>query len=101
MATRSPRRTSCWARASSASRVRKVRSGGGPWRGPSWSRCGRGWRRWHWCSFNKEGAMDIKLRAEILALLLLIAAFPIISIGTDGGNDVVWWVGLACLVLGG
>jgi hypothetical protein len=45
--------------------------------------------------------MDKKLRAETLAMLLLFAAFPIVSLGATGGNDLVWWVGLLCLVLGG
>lgn len=45
--------------------------------------------------------MDKKLTMETLALLLLFAAFPIISFGTTGGSAVVWWLGLLCLVLGG
>jgi nitrate reductase NapE component len=45
--------------------------------------------------------MDKKLRSECLALLLLFAAFPIISFGTTGGSTLVWWVGLVSLVLGG
>ena len=45
--------------------------------------------------------MDKKLRSETIALLLLFAAFPIISFGTTGGNDLLWWIGLASLVLGG
>jgi len=45
--------------------------------------------------------MDKKLKAETLALLLLFAAFPIISFGTTSGNALVWWVGLLSLVLGG
>ena len=45
--------------------------------------------------------MDKKLKAETLALLLLIAAFPIISFGTTSGTVLVWWVGLMSLVLGG
>jgi hypothetical protein len=36
-----------------------------------------------------------------VALLLLFAAFPLISVGATGGNSVVWWVGLASLLLGG
>jgi len=36
-----------------------------------------------------------------LALLLLFAAFPIISFGTTSGKALVWWVGLLSLVLGG
>jgi nitrate reductase NapE component len=45
--------------------------------------------------------MDKKLRSECLALLLLFAAFPIISLGTTGGSSLVWWLGLISLVLGG
>jgi hypothetical protein len=45
--------------------------------------------------------MDRKLIAECLALLLLFAAFPIISTGTTVGNNVLWGVGLLCLVAGG
>jgi nitrate reductase NapE component len=45
--------------------------------------------------------MDKKLKAEILALLLLFAAFPIASFGTTGGNRFVWWIGLISLVAGG
>ena len=45
--------------------------------------------------------MDKKLRAELLALLLLCAAFPITSLGTTSGNRLVWWIGLLCLVAGG
>jgi hypothetical protein len=45
--------------------------------------------------------MDKKLRAECWSLVLLFAAFPIISWGTTGGSSLVWWVGLASLVLGG
>jgi nitrate reductase NapE component len=45
--------------------------------------------------------MDKKLKAETLALLLLFAAFPIISLGTTGGSGLVWWIGLLSLVLGG
>jgi hypothetical protein len=45
--------------------------------------------------------MDIKLKAETLALLLLFAAFPITSWGTTAGNRLVWWVGLLSLLVGG
>jgi hypothetical protein len=45
--------------------------------------------------------LDKKLRSETLALLLLFAAFPLISFGATGGNRAVWWLGLATLVLGG
>lgn len=45
--------------------------------------------------------MDKKLQAEIWSLLLLFAAFPIISWGTMSGSRMVWWVGLISLVAGG
>jgi hypothetical protein len=45
--------------------------------------------------------MDKKLKAESLSLLLLFAAFPIISFGTTAGSRFVWWLGLATLVAGG
>ncbi|MBO9623852.1 MAG: hypothetical protein J7500_14180 [Sphingomonas sp.] len=45
--------------------------------------------------------MDKKLMAECLSLLLLCAAFPIISIGTTGGGATLWWVGLGAIVAGG
>src|SRR5262245_27114432 len=45
--------------------------------------------------------MDRKLVFETAALVLLFAAFPIISFGSTQGNDVVWWLGLLCLVVGG
>ena len=45
--------------------------------------------------------MDKKLMSETLALLLLFAAFPIISWGTTGGNSLVWWIGFISLVAGG
>jgi hypothetical protein len=45
--------------------------------------------------------MDKKLKAEIWALLLLFAAFPITSWGTTGDNRLVWWLGLLSLVVGG
>ena len=45
--------------------------------------------------------MDRKLVFETAALILMFAAFPIISVGSTGGNDPVWWLGLASLVVGG
>jgi hypothetical protein len=42
-----------------------------------------------------------KLVTEGIALLLLFAAFPLISWGTMGGNTLVWVVGLLSLVGGG
>ncbi|GAA1605811.1 hypothetical protein [Kribbella karoonensis] len=45
--------------------------------------------------------MDKKLQAEILAFVLLIAAFPITSIGTSHDSTVTWVIGLLAGVLGG
>jgi hypothetical protein len=45
--------------------------------------------------------MDKKLKAETLALLLLFAAFPITSWGAMRGDQMVWGLGLASLVIGG
>lgn len=45
--------------------------------------------------------MDKKLKSESVALLLLFAAFPIISFGTTWNSGPVWWVGLLCLIAGG
>jgi hypothetical protein len=45
--------------------------------------------------------MDKKLKAETLALVLLLAAFPITSWGTTAGNYLVWWIGFISLVGGG
>ena len=45
--------------------------------------------------------MDKKLKSECVALLLLFAAFPFISLGTTGGNNLVWWLGLICLAAAG
>jgi hypothetical protein len=42
-----------------------------------------------------------KLVTEIVALLLLFAAFPLVSAGATGGLAVVWWLGLLCLIAGG
>jgi hypothetical protein len=45
--------------------------------------------------------MDRKLQAETLSLLLLCAAFPIISLGATGGRPWVLGIGLVTLVAGG
>jgi hypothetical protein len=45
--------------------------------------------------------MDRKLQAETVSLLLLCAAFPIISFGATAGSTWVWVIGLATLVAGG
>jgi hypothetical protein len=45
--------------------------------------------------------MDKKLKAETLALVLLLAAFPITSWGTAASNHLVWWIGFLRLIAGG
>jgi hypothetical protein len=45
--------------------------------------------------------MDKKLTAECWSLVLLFAAFPLTSMGTKGGNELVWWLGLISLIVGG
>lgn len=42
-----------------------------------------------------------KNRALGAALVLLLIAFPLISLGTTRAQPVLWWAGLALLVLGG
>ena len=38
--------------------------------------------------------------ARSLSLLLMLAAFPLISIGTMGDRPLLWWLGLVVLALG-
>jgi hypothetical protein len=45
--------------------------------------------------------MDKKLMSELLALILLLIAFPIISFGATQGNSPLWWTGFAAVVVGG
>jgi cytochrome bd-type quinol oxidase subunit 2 len=45
--------------------------------------------------------LDTKLRSECIALVLLFAAFPLVSAGATADNGVVWWLGLASLIIGG
>jgi hypothetical protein len=45
--------------------------------------------------------VDRKLMSESLSLVLLLVAFPVISIGTTRGNSPLWWIGFLGLVLGG
>jgi hypothetical protein len=45
--------------------------------------------------------VDKKLALQCVSLLLLCAAFPIISLGTTRGGSLVWWTGLLILVAGG
>jgi hypothetical protein len=41
-----------------------------------------------------------KLVVESWALLLLFAAFPLISFGATGGTALLWWLGSISLVIG-
>ncbi len=45
--------------------------------------------------------MSKVLKSECLALVLLLAAFPIISIGTTRGGVVAWGIGFLAFVVGG
>ncbi|MBO0843628.1 MAG: hypothetical protein J2O46_10610 [Nocardioides sp.] len=45
--------------------------------------------------------MDIKLKIETISFVLLIVAFPVISVGSMHDNTAVWWLGLAAMILGG
>ena len=45
--------------------------------------------------------MDRKLQLETLAFVLLIAAFPVISLGTSHDSTVGWVIGLIAVILGG
>lgn len=42
-----------------------------------------------------------RLAALSVSLVLLLAAFPLISIGTTSGPPLLWWLGLAALGIGG
>jgi hypothetical protein len=42
-----------------------------------------------------------RLVALSVSLALLLAAFPLVSLGTTGGNPMLWWLGLGCLLIGG
>lgn len=41
------------------------------------------------------------LSALSLSMILMLAAFPLISIGTVQGPQWLWWLGLAALCIGG
>lgn len=43
--------------------------------------------------------MDKKLGLETLSFVLLLAAFPVISVGATHGNSPVWWVGFLVFVM--
>lgn len=45
--------------------------------------------------------MMSRLAALSISLVLLLAAFPLISVGTTTGPPLLWWLGLAALGLGG
>lgn len=45
--------------------------------------------------------MTSRLVALSASLVLLLIAFPLISIGTTGGSPMLWRLGLAALVTGG
>lgn len=45
--------------------------------------------------------VDSKLKAESLALIMLLVAFPLISIGATHGNGALWWIGFGCFLVGG
>lgn len=36
-----------------------------------------------------------------ISLVLLLIAFPLISIGTASGPPVLWWIGLGAIAIGG
>ncbi len=38
--------------------------------------------------------------ARNVSLVLMLVAFPLISIGTTSGPDLLWWLGGVCLTLG-
>lgn len=42
-----------------------------------------------------------RLASQTLAMLLMLAAFPLISFGTTSGPPLLWWLGLAALGVGG
>lgn len=41
-----------------------------------------------------------RFAARNLSFVLMLAAFPLISVGTTGGRPALWWIGLASLVIG-
>lgn len=45
--------------------------------------------------------MDKKLQLETLSFVLLIAAFPVISLGASHDSTVTWVIGLIAVILGG
>ena len=45
--------------------------------------------------------MDKKLQLETLSFVLLIVAFPAISLGATHDNTAIWVIGLIAVILGG
>lgn len=45
--------------------------------------------------------MNKKLGLETLSLILLLIAFPIISVGATHGITWLWWIGLVAIVVAG
>ena len=41
-----------------------------------------------------------RFAARNISLLLMLAAFPLISIGTTSDRPLLWWIGLASLTVG-
>lgn len=44
--------------------------------------------------------MDLETKLLTLALVLMLVAFPVTSIGTMEDLPVVWWIGIALIVAG-
>jgi hypothetical protein len=44
--------------------------------------------------------VDLETKLLTLALLLMLAAFPVTSIGTMEDLPVVWWIGIALILAG-
>lgn len=42
-----------------------------------------------------------RLASLSLSMALLLAAFPLISIGTTQGPPILWWLGLLAIAVGG
>lgn len=42
-----------------------------------------------------------RLSTLSVSLVLLLIAFPLISIGTTSGPPMLWWIGLGALAVGG
>jgi hypothetical protein len=45
--------------------------------------------------------MDRKLKFETLSFVLLIVAFPVISLGSSHHHEAVWVLGLVMVIIGG